>query len=951
MAGAPRLLSGIEGTGRRPEGGDIITHPSHGRGTLSAGWDGYLQVEFPSGAVVFRDGDDERLIPGPGDRHWLLLPQAEADDYLADLTRRRQGTLSEIRASFRTDFLGADERFESSPSDCVTRNEYEQEKVQFVQQWMAEHLPVRGKEPQALPDDEQSAAIGSVTPHVQLAARAGSGKTETVANRALFLQNHCGVGPGEMLLLAFNRDAATEMTERLKTKLDGAPLPHVMTFHALAYALVPGAKSMLVNTSDGRDQSLNQEFQSVLWDVMEQPGIEVRVRKLMLEHFRGDWDTIVRGGLNLGREELLAYRRGLVSETLRGDYVKSFGEKVIANFLFEHDVPYEYERSYRANGRVYRPDFTVPKADAMTKGIIIEYFGMQGDPDYDAISGKKRAYWKSRSRDWIFVELAPEDWRGDQKALENRLADELAEAGVRLRRLSEDEIWEKARQRSILRFTGAISGFVGRCRKQWLEPEDLRVRVAQHIFSSDPERWFVELAVEIYSLYLDRLQHIQKDDFDGLLQRAINMVSSGSTRFTRSAGDGDLKRLRYLFVDEYQDFTELFHRLVQSVRAVNPGIRLFCVGDDWQAINRFAGSDLSFYHRFHELFTPAQRLLLGTNRRSTCSIVKWSNALMRGRGPDARPATTEAGHVHLVDLAQFRPTAVEETLFKSSLLTPVVLRLAGAELAAKRSVVLLSVRNDLVDPAGGKYTLDSYLKMLRSRLPPALGGRLAISTVHGFKGNQADTVIVLDAFERSYPLIHPSWVFSRILGETEAEIVAESRRLMYVALSRAKHSLFVITETGRRSPFLDELERSEPMPVIDWQAFPSIMRGKDWLVAKVSGSFQSLEPLFGDLKADSYGYRDLRWDGRGQSWDRVYRVDSLRKDFLAGAPWALKAKEIRATGVQVDIFDGLDIPLMRCQIVDGEFFMQFEGGLTPLTPELAGEELSRMLGAEVGHAR
>ena len=194
-------------------------------------------------------------------------------------------------------------------------------------------------------------------------------------------------------------------------------------------------------------------------------------------------------------------------------------------------------------------------------------------------------------------------------------------------------------------------------------------------------------------------------------------------------------------------------------------------------------------------------------------------------------------------------------------------------------------------------------------------------------------------------------MFSRILGETEAEIVAESRRLMYVALSRAKHSLFVITETGRRSPFLDELERSEPMPVIDWQAFPSIMQGKDWLVVKVSGAFQSLEPLFGDLKADSYGYRDLRWDARGQSWDRVFRVDSLRKDFLAGAPWALKAREIRATGVQVDIFDGLDIPLMRCQIVDGEFFMQFEGGLTPLTPGLAGEELSRMLGVEVGQAR
>jgi DNA helicase-4 len=58
---------------------------------------------------------------------------------------------------------------------------------------------------------------------------------------------------------------------------------------------------------------------------------------------------------------MLEFRRGLVSETLRGEYVKSHGEKVIANFLFEHDIPYFYEQHHWVSGRNYRPDFTVPK--------------------------------------------------------------------------------------------------------------------------------------------------------------------------------------------------------------------------------------------------------------------------------------------------------------------------------------------------------------------------------------------------------------------------------------------------------------------------------------------------------------------------------------------------------------------------------------------------------------
>ena len=85
-------------------------------------------------------------------------------------------------------------------------------------------------------------------------------------------------------------------------------------------------------------------------------------------------------------------------------------------------------------------------------------------------------------------------------------------------------------------------------------------------------------------------------------------------------------------IDEYQDFSELFHRLMEAIRKQNPQARFFCVGDDWQAINGFAGSDLRFFQDFTHDFPDSRKLHLTTNYRSGKSIVNVGNALMKRLG-------------------------------------------------------------------------------------------------------------------------------------------------------------------------------------------------------------------------------------------------------------------------------------------------------------------------------
>ena len=133
---------------------------------------------------------------------------------------------------------------------------------------------------------------------------------------------------------------------------------------------------------------LSRAVQDVIDEFMQCPTTRDRIQDLMLDHFREDWDKIAAGGFNLGMEDMLALKRSMPRETLGGELVKSRGEKAIADFLFEHDIPYKYERNHWWSGVNYKPDFTIFIEEKA--GVVIEYFGMAGDAKYDRLTEEKQ---------------------------------------------------------------------------------------------------------------------------------------------------------------------------------------------------------------------------------------------------------------------------------------------------------------------------------------------------------------------------------------------------------------------------------------------------------------------------------------------------------------------------------------------------------------------------------
>ena len=846
--------------------------------------------------------------------------EAEKREERARHEAEKRVLLKSLREHLERDFLTAYDFYQTRCTAHISLAEYNTEKIKFVQSWAERFLNSEAPKP----DDEQAAAIGAVEGNVQVVARAGSGKTATLVNRALFLQQHCRIDADELLLLAFNKKAAEEMKERIGT------VPHVMTFHALAYALVQPTKILLDEPEGGQSQS--RSLQTVVDQYLCDADYADQIRDLMMGHFRDDWERhedwqrIVSGGYSPKAAEILRYRRSLSRETLDGIFVKSFGETVISNFLFEHDISYKYEWNFRWNDGNYQPDFTVFTGG--NRGVIIEYFGLVGDSEYDAMSQAKRDYWRDRPG-WELIELFPYQLKHNNvDGFCNLLKENLEAHDIPCNRLSEEQIWDKIKPRSIDRFTTVAMGFIQRCRKLALTPDQLSKMIWNHQCVSEIEVQFLNLAQPLYTAYLEQLQSSEEEveDFDGLLRKATELVTTGKTDFKRKSGTGDLKQIRFVMIDEYQDFSELFYRLMEAVREQNPSARFFCVGDDWQAINGFAGSDLRFFQNFEQLFEDSQILNVTTNYRSALSIVDVGNALMKGQGTPARAHKQTIGIVKIADIDTFTMTPQEEKEHSNDKLTPAVLRLVSKAINNDKEVVLLSRKNGLpweinYDDNGNSTAnnkLEQFLDLLRSHLPEDHAEKVTILTAHKSKGLQGNVVIVLDAVPQCYPLIHPDSIFTRVLGNTIERATAEERRLFYVALTRAEEYLYILTAT-ETSPFIADLEKGIDMSRLEWSAYPPPLPLLSGAIVTIrvsnqkGGSKKGTYAIKDDLRAEGY-----RWESQRKVWYITEPAAGFSlTEFQNKAKWRKDAE-----GIEVRFYDYSDKEIERYHVDKGQWKKQ-----------------------------
>jgi len=266
-------------------------------------------------------------------------------------------------------------------------------------------------------------------------------------------------------------------------------------------------------------------------------------------------------------------------------------------------------------------------------------------------------------------------------------------------------------------------------------------------------------------------------DFSGLIHQAIIILEKGKF----------VSPWKHILVDEFQDISPQRAALLAALRKQNSQTSLYAVGDDWQAIYRFSGAQLSLTTAFNHYFGEGDNCALDTTYRFNSRIGEIANRFIQQNPHQLNKP--------LNSLSAGDKNAV--TLLEDDKLDDLFDKLSGYATPEQRILVL--ARYHHLKPAA--------LAKAATRWPKL---HIDFMTIHASKGQQADYVIVVglqEGFDGFPAPARESIMEQALLPEPEDFPDAEERRLLYVAITRAKLRVWLLFNKAKPSSFVEILKQ------------------------------------------------------------------------------------------------------------------------------------------------
>lgn len=645
---------------------------------------------------------------------------------------------------------------------------------------------------------EQRLAVIADEDATLVLAGAGSGKTSVITAKAGYLLKAGIRKPEEILLLAFARDAAVEMSERIEQKC-GEPV-EARTFHALSYDIIGfvegGKPALAAHATD------NKAFLVLIRDILITIAAgAAEASKAIINWFtsgrleaKSEWDF-------KQKHDYYSYLEKEELRTLQGDQVKSYEELLISNWLYENGVEYEYEPDYEFDTsdptkRNYCPDFRLSES-----GVYLEHFGVR-----KVVSrGEERletAPWVDRDDYLEGMEWKRQVHKDNETILlqtfsyerqEGRLLDALAEKvapHVTLNPRPPEMLFDRVMEMNdIDGFVQLLANFLRNYKSGGYTLEHCTQK-ADTAKLGKRAQLFLTIFRPVFEAYEESLEG--RIDFEDMVLRAAQHVESG--RYKSPFG--------HILIDEFQDISRSRARLVKALLGQKHDTRLFAVGDDWQSIYRFAGSDIHLMRNFGAEFggnfdgqSGVHRTVdLGRTFRSVDKIAFAARKFILKNPTQLTKTVIPAGTTETPAIKVI-PTFKHDgdQKLENELLT---LQTVAQESGQRASVLLL-----------GRYRHsepDDFRKFRRTYKDLDI----TFKTIHSSKGLEADHVILLQAFKGQigFPSeIVDDPLLTMVSPEAEPFEHAEERRVMYVAMTRARKTLTIMGSAAKPSVFVEEL--------------------------------------------------------------------------------------------------------------------------------------------------
>lgn len=288
----------------------------------------------------------------------------------------------------------------------------------------------------------------------------------------------------------------------------------------------------------------------------------------------------------------------------------------------------------------------------------------------------------------------------------------------------------------------------------------------------------LRLLTPLLKAWKAELKQQQTVDFTGLITQATNLLKKGKFN----------SPWQHILIDEFQDISPQRVALIDTLRKQSDKEpALFAVGDDWQTIYRFNGAELTLTTLFEQTFGNAERFVLDTTYRFNQEIAEITN-----------------------DFIQQNPHQIKKTLqseFHSKTDPVVILPQQQLENLLDKLSGFVKPDENVLILARYHYLYPDILKIAAVRWPNL---KLEFMTIHNSKGQQADYVIILglqDGWDGFPAPARESLIEQALLPVLDDFPDAEERRLLYVALTRARHKVWLLEDRENPSVFVKQLHK------------------------------------------------------------------------------------------------------------------------------------------------
>ena len=692
-------------------------------------------------------------------------------------------------------------------------------------------------------DDEQREVVISNEDHTLVIAGAGAGKTTTVAAKVRYLVERQGIDPSQILVISFTNKAVDELRDRINHCLHiNCP---ITTFHSVGYTILRQGDTERKKIVDrGFMYNIINEYlkSTVLRNQEMVDNLILFFGSYFSAPYEGDnlndyFQFIANANFSTIKSDLREYVRQIIdrktnkAQTLNNEVLRSIEEVRIANFLYLNQIEYEYEPIYKYrildSNKPYTPDFRITQGDKTT---YIEHFGITEDGRSNRYSEQELTRYKSRINDKIRLHrlhhtdlIYTFSIYNDGRDYLEHLREKLEQRGYQLNKRPTDEVYKKIvnteEGKYVSRLVWLICNFIGNFKTQGYKLEQFDE--FKHRTKNIRTKLFLDICRICYYEYQQKLDEQHCIDFE-------DMINESSELIRKKQIAQEQLDYKYIIVDEYQDISRQRYNLIREMSNLCEA-KIMAVGDDWQSIYAFSGSVLPLFTRFCDEVGYGQELKITRTYRNAQEIIDIAGTFVQRN--DAQIKKKLISPKRIDNPIIIYPYSEELDKGKE--------REKGGRYHYWGASVNKAIENILQsDSAAGKHKVTSILLIGRygfdarnlcfsgeffnydertGKVYSTKYGsdvKLQFLTAHSSKGLSADNVIIINAKDELYGFpskIEDDPVLNLVVSNDNSYNYAEERRLFYVALTRTKNRVYIVTPEKRPSEFIKELLREKEL--------------------------------------------------------------------------------------------------------------------------------------------